>query len=146
MNFNSFMPDTYKEGLIKTLLHRAFLLCFNRQYFNEEVKYLKIIFQKNKFPEKFVDRCIKEFLNKIFRVKQDNFDVPKRVISICIPFLGADSFRIRKSLLKFKSSFFPQCNLKIIFKSFDRLRSSFLFKDNRYTCSRCNSVYLGKTL
>ena len=26
-NFESFMPDSYKKGLIYTLLHRAFVLC-----------------------------------------------------------------------------------------------------------------------
>ena len=43
-NFESFIPDIYKRGLIETLLHRSFRLCENfRQYenFRREIATLK---------------------------------------------------------------------------------------------------------
>ena len=156
MNFNSFLPDTYKEGLIKTLLHRAFILCSSWEYFHKEVGFLKNIFHKNQFPEKFTDKCIKQFLDKIFVVKKIILTAPQKEICISLPFLGRDSCKIRKHLIKFKSTYFPQCKLKVIFSSGNRLRNSFMFKDKvpfsvrsyllyRYTCSRRNSTYIGKT-
>ena len=156
MNFNSFMPDTYKKGLVKTLLHRAFMLCFDWEHFHKEVVFLKNIFRKNMFPVFFTDRCIKEFLNKLFMAKKTISELPKKEILICLPFLGPDSFTVRKKLLKLQSAFFPHFKFNIIFKSTNRIRNALLFKDKlplnirsnliyRYTCNRCNSVYLGKT-
>ena len=156
LNFNSFMPDSYKKGLVKTLLHRALTLCFDWEHFHKEVEFLKNIFRKNVFPTHFTDRCIKEFLNNIFMAKKAISDVPKKEILICLPFLGPESLKIRKHLTKLKATYFPGCKLNIAFKSTNRIRNSFMFKDKipldvrshllyRYTCNRCNSVYIGKT-
>ena len=65
-NFKSFMPDSYKKGLIFTLLHRAFVLCCDWNKFHAEVTFLKDIFRKNAFPGFFTGRCVKVFLDKIF--------------------------------------------------------------------------------
>ena len=155
-NFNSFMPDKYKEDLIKTLLHRAFTLCFDWSRFHSEVSLLKDIFRKNMFPTYFTDKCIKKFLDKLFIAKKETMDVPKKEVFISLPYLGVESFNLRKQLGKLMSTYFPQCKLKVIFNSNNRLRNAFLFKDKipfnvrslllyRYTCNRCNSVYVGKT-
>ena len=63
-NFNSFVADSYKKGLIYCLLFRVFALTVNWEKFHEEVKFLKELFKRNLFPEHFVDRCIKLFLDK----------------------------------------------------------------------------------
>ena len=155
-NFESFMPETYKKGLIYTLLHRAFVLCCNWNKFHLEVLFLKDIFRKNSFPHFFTDRCVKYFLDKVFTVKKVIATVPKKKVRICLPFLGKQSFEIRTKLCKFMSKNFPQCQLEVIFNSGNRLRNSFSFKDKiplnvrshilyRYTCDGCNSIYLGKT-
>ena len=86
-NFESFMPDSYKKGLLFTLLHRAFVICCSWNKFHAEVEFLKDIFRKKLFPEHFTDRCIKTFLDKIFIVKDVVLTVPKKEIRICLPFL-----------------------------------------------------------
>ena len=155
-NFKSFMPDSYKKGLIFTLLHRAFVLCCDWNKFHLEVCFLKEIFRKNLFPENFTDCCIKTFLDKIFITKDLVTTVPKKEIRICLPFLGKKSLEIRKALNKYISEHFPQCKLQIIFNSSNRLRNFFGFKDKiahnvrshllyRYTCDSCNAIYIGKT-
>ena len=60
-NYESFMPDTYKRGLISTLLFRAFSITSSYGSLHEEVENLKKIFSKNGYPSKFVDRCIFNF-------------------------------------------------------------------------------------
>ena len=156
MNFKSFMPDSYKKGLIYTLLHRAFVLCCSWDKFHTEVCFLKEIFRKNQFPEFFIDRCIKSFLDKIFIAKKIVSTVPKKEVRICLPFLGKQSFELRKRLSKIMASHFPMCKLNVIFNSNNRLRNFFNFKDKiplrcrshilyRYTCDGCNTIYIGKT-
>ena len=36
-NFEFFIPDMYERGLIKTLLHRSFILCSNYENFHLEI-------------------------------------------------------------------------------------------------------------
>ena len=155
-NFKSFMPDSYKKGLIYTLLHRAFVLCCSWDKFHSEVCFLKEIFRKNLFPEFFIDRCVKIFLDKLFTVKKVITTVPKKEVRICLPFLGKQSFELRKKLTKIVATHFPQCKLNVIFNSNNRLRNFFNFKDKipircrshimyRYTCDGCNAIYIGKT-
>ena len=156
MNFKSFMPDSYKKGLTYTLLHRAFVLCCSWDKFDSEVCFLKEIFLKNLFPEYFIDRCVKIFLDKIFIVKNIVTTVPRKEVRICLPFLGKQSFELRKRLSKIISTHFPQCKLNVIFNSNNRLRNVFNFKDKipfrcrshmlyRYTCDGCNAIYIGRT-
>ena len=82
--------------------------------------------------------------------------VPKKEIRICLPFLGKQSFEIRKRLSKIVATHYPQCKLNVIFNSNNRLRNFFSFKDKlpircrshilyRYTCDGCNAIYIGKT-
>ena len=64
-NFKSFIPMTYKTGLLDTMLFRCFSICSSFEKFHKEIIKLKEIFKRNSYPEKFIDRCIKYFLNKL---------------------------------------------------------------------------------
>ena len=63
--------------------------------------------------------------------------------------LGANLFKLAKT-------YFPCCKIQVVFKSDKRLGSFFSFKDRvplnvrslliyKFTCSSCNSAYVGKT-
>ena len=54
------------RGLIETLLHRSFRLCFNQENFLWENETLKSIFKHNNYPQNFMNQHIKKFLNKLF--------------------------------------------------------------------------------
>ena len=77
-NFNSFIADEYKHGLIFTLLFRIFSIVSDFSKFHEEVNYLKDVLKKNSFPTNLVDKCIKIFLNKPFSWKILDHTVPKK--------------------------------------------------------------------
>ena len=155
-HYKSYMPDSYKKGLMYTLLHRAFVLCNSCDKFHEEVVFLKEIFIKNCYPSFFVDKCVKIFLDKKYLPKKDNFDVQQKELSICLPFLGKESLELKSKLIRFASKYFPTCRIKVIFKCNNRLRNFLVFKDRiphsvrshllyRYTCNSCNAIYIGKT-
>ena len=46
-NFESFTPEMHKRGLIETLLHRSFRLCFSYENLHREIETLKSIFKHN---------------------------------------------------------------------------------------------------
>ena len=155
-NFSSFMPMLYKKGLLKTLFHRAFMICCDWDRFHSEVSFLKKTFRKNKFPTNFIEKIIREFLNKIFINKPIYAHVPKKDIFMSLPFLGHESFLIKKRLNKLFSIYYPQCKLNLVFKCNYRLRNCFTFKDKipnyirshllySYSCGRCKSAYIGKS-
>ena len=48
-NFNSFMPEIYKTGLIKSLLFRCFNLCLDFVKFYHEINILKSILYKSRY-------------------------------------------------------------------------------------------------
>ena len=56
---------TYKTGLLETTLIRCFSVCPSNEKFHEEIVKLKEMFNRNSYPEKFIDRCIKNFINKL---------------------------------------------------------------------------------
>ena len=155
-NFMSFMPILYKKGLIKTLFYRAFMLCCDWNRFHKEVSFLKDTFRKNKFPVSIFEMILGEFLNKVFIKKRDVFTVPKKEIFMSLPFLGPDSFHIKKRILTLFKTYYPQFKLRLIFKCSYRLRNCFVFKDKvpinirshilyRFSCGGCNSTYIGKS-
>ena len=157
LNFKSFLPESYEKGLIQTLLHRAFVLCSGWETFHEEVTLLKNTFRKNQFPEHFIDRCTRSFLDRIFTEKKVIADdTPKTEVRICLPFLGKISLESRTKLKNFVKTSFPTVKLQVVFNSPNRLRNFFSFKDKiplsarshilyQFSCGTCNGTYIGKT-
>ena len=156
-NFNSFMPDTYKRGLVSTLLHRAFQITSSYISLHEEIERLKIIFAKNGYPSKFVDKCIFHFFNKIYNKRPAAEDPePKKEFVLVLPFLGSISWKTKSTLIRSFREFVPSSKLKVVFKSSKRLSSYFKFKDSfpksltsgviySYKCAVCNHCYIGST-
>ena len=118
-----------------------------------EIETLKSIFKQNSHPQNFVSQCIKTSLNKLFIKKDLNFVVPKRELTIVLPYLGKLSFDLRTRLRQTIERDLPYCKLKIIFRSKCRFNTLFRFNDplekkfrsgiiHRYTCSSNCTVYL----
>ena len=157
VNYNSFLPRDYKRGLISTLLHRAYTICYDYTTLHLEIGRLKTIWQKNNFPLSFIDRCIKKFFDKLFVKRNTPKPVSsKKEVLICTEFLGKVSIQMKKKL----QQIFRECgkglHLRIVFKSPNRLRNGFSFKDSlsvnmdsfllyKFTCGTCNCVYIGET-
>ena len=87
-NFDSFIPLSYKTGLIWSLLYRAFSLCSSFELLHEEILKLKDIFKKNGYPISFIDKCVKRFLDKAFVEKKTFLTGPKKELVCVLPFIG----------------------------------------------------------
>ena len=155
-NFDSFIFESYKSGLIFTLLFRCFTICSDMQSFHSEVEQLPQIFKCNNYPVALIDQCVKTYLNKIYVPKRILITVAKKDILIVLPFLGQFSLNLRSILYNCFNKTLHQCNIEIIFQSKNRLSSLFRFKDSipkelrshivcKFLCSNCNITFYGET-
>ena len=64
--------------MVYTLVYRCFCIYSNWTQFHTKLTFLKGIFQKNGYPENFVDKYLKKFLNNIHLVKENVPTVKKK--------------------------------------------------------------------
>ena len=121
-----------------------------------EVEPLRSISKCNNYPVNIIDQCIKTFFDKLYVPKQIVSAVPKKELLVVLPYLGTFSLNLRKRLYKSVSKSLPQCNVKVIFQSKNRLSNFFKFKVSiplhlrsnlvyKYQCSNCNITYYGES-
>ena len=154
-NFRSFVPQGYKINLIKTLLDRLFKICNTREGFDVGVKKLTHFLLRNSFPEKVIQRNIKQFLDK----KSSGAEIEERNVEIHyfkLPYVGEYSNQIKKRLSKLYKTFCKlDKDIRVIFNT-SKIRDYFSTKDTvpkcfkssvvyQYTCARCASCYVGRT-
>ena len=151
-NFDSSIPETYKTGLIKSLVFR----CFNFRSDFHEINILKSISYKNNYPRDFLDKCIKEFLDRVLTQKVVVSTVPKKDLMIVLPYLGKLSLQIRTRINRVMRNKLPHCNLRVVFQTKCKLINFFTFKDKtpvflrsgivyKFKCGGCNATYYSKT-
>ena len=157
LNFKSFLPIDYKQGLLFTLLFRAYKISSDYSKLHEEIEKLQIIWQMNKFPLFFIDKCIYKFLDKLFVARHVRSDVGnKEDVVVSLMYLGKISIELKKRLRNAFRSYCPNINLRVVFSSPNRLKNGFSFKDiimknlnslvlYKYTCGICRDTYVGKT-
>ena len=158
MNYGSHLPINYKKGLIHTLLYRAYNICSDFQSLHLEIMFLKTVWQKNRFPLFFIDSCVKKFFNEIFIKRQKNVSpsTSKKEIYVSLEFLGKTSLQVKKQLVEIFRTCQKNVKLNIGFKSPNRLKNHFRFKDQipsslnskviyKFTCNICNDIYIGET-
>ena len=64
-NFSSFISLEHIFRLVYTLLHRCFCLTTDMSKFHFEIEKLKEILLSNGYSNKFIDKCISKFMNKL---------------------------------------------------------------------------------
>ena len=63
------MSPACKIGLVKTLLHQAFVISSNWLIFHLKLCKTKELLEKNLYASNFIDQQIKQYLHKQFRDK-----------------------------------------------------------------------------
>ena len=82
--------------------------------------------------------------------------MPKKDVLIVPRFLDQFSLNLRSRLYNCFNKTLPQCNIRVIFQSKNRLSNLFRFKDSipkelcshivyKFLCSNCNITYYGET-
>ena len=123
--------------------------------FHQQVILLREIFKKNGYPENFIDRCFKLFLDRIHILKEKVPTVEKKPLRLVLPYLGNISLQTRTKLQKSIKGVLNCCKLQVIFKSQNKLCNNFHFKDPvpqiltsgvvyKFQCGLCNESYYGE--
>ena len=124
--------------------------------FHQEICEIKDIFIKSGYSERFLDKCVKKFLNKIFIPKQIIQTAEKKQVTIVLPYMGMISTELKIKLHKTFKQLLPACDLRMIFKVSLRMKNYFDFKDKikvelrsllvyNFKCNSYNAEYIGKT-
>ena len=88
----------YKFGLLETMLFCCFSICYSYKTFHKDIVKLKEIFKRNSYPEKFKDRCIKNFLNKLHVPKVVEIPASREQLILILPYLGQQLLEIRNRI------------------------------------------------
>ena len=156
LNFFSYCPMKHKINSIKTLIHRAYYLSSNYQYFATEIDYLKNFFTNNGYPLKLFEKIVGSFLNRIKTTNIPVITVPKDEFYVSLPYLGPISHEMERFFLKVLNPSYPQISFKFSFKNKFQLKSFFNFKDRlpadlrshiiyEFQCESCQDSYIGST-
>ena len=152
--FDSFLPSTYKFGTLYTLTY-SLRICSSWTKWHNKLVCLKEIFLKKGYPEDFIDKFFKKFLDNIHVVKETTLTVEKKPLVLVLPYLGSISLQTRAKLKKSLKNILNCCKLQIVFKNKTRLGNNFHFKDQipkdltsgvvyKFQCGLCNEPYYGE--
>ena len=144
LNFDAICPKRWKVGLVKCLIHRAYLICSSWKQFTEEIEYLRTIFVINGYPGR---SCVRSFVHNRFKrtakvnIKQDGVETYSvSLIWVCSRVSMVYGGKIREL---FKSFF--GIDVKIVFKSF-KVKDCFSLKCQTPLPLLANVVYRFKCL
>ena len=155
-HFDSFLPTTYKFGMIYTLVFRCFSICSDWTKFHQELSFLKNVFLQNGYPTSFIDKCFKAFLGQLHLKKPEVATVEKRTLTLVLPFLGELSLQTRTKIEKVLKKTLQCCKIQTVFKSQRNLSNIFSFKDRlpydlvscvvyKFQCGKSNFSYYGES-
>ena len=103
-----------------------------------------------------IDKCIKEFSDKILAPKSVVSTVSKSDLQIALPYLGKFSFQIRLRINRIMKNKLLYCNVRLVFQTKCKNSNFFSFKDKipmflrsgviyKFQCGSCSTTYYGKT-
>ena len=155
-HFDSYMPLNFKFSLVSTIIFRSFTICSGIPKFHQEICKIKEIFIKNSYSEKFIDKCVKTFLNKVFIPKRIVQTTEKKQVTIVLFYMCMISTELEVKLHRTFKQLLPACSLRVIFKISSHMKNYFNFKDKikrklrsllvyNFICNSCNAEYIGKT-
>ena len=124
--------------------------------FHREICKIKDIFTKHGYSKKFLEKCVKTFLNKVFIARRIIQTAKKKQVTIVLPYMGMILADLKVKLHKTFKQLLPASDLRAIFKVSLRMKNYFNFKDKikrklrsllvyNFKCNSCNAEYIGKT-
>ena len=75
-NFDNFLLSTYNFGTVYTLAYRCFRICSCWTKLHNESVSLKETFLKHGYPEDFINKCFKTFMDNIHVLKEITLTSP----------------------------------------------------------------------
>ena len=103
-HFRQLLPSTYKFGTICKLAYRYFWICLCWTKLHTELLVLNQVFLKNGYPENFINKYFKRFMENIDVTKATTPTVEKKPLVLVLPHLASISLhsgtKLKKSLRK----------------------------------------------
>ena len=87
-SFSSFIPLEHKFGLGYMLIHRCFCLVSDMSTFHSEIENLKEILLSNGHSNRFIDKCISKFIDKLYIKILVMLTVSREKLYLLLPFWG----------------------------------------------------------
>ena len=154
-NYFSFTSYSYKVGLIRTLVDRAYKINNTWLGLHEDISKLMDIPKKNLFPahliERVVNRCVTGTLSN--HCPQVSFPTSP-TFYFKLPYIGHFSVVTEKKVLHLIKRYCNDLDIKLVFSSF-KIGNLFGVKDPipgglrsrvyKFACAGCNACYVGKT-
>ena len=91
------------------LLHRCFCLVTDMSKFHFEIEKLKEILLSNGYSNKFIDKCISKFMNKLYIKKPVMLTVRRKQIYSVKPFMGKMTALVKSGLVRSLHKRLPFC-------------------------------------
>ena len=111
IHFDCFLPSTYKFGTVYTLAYRCFRICSSWTKLHNELVCLNETFLKNGYPEDFINKCFKKFMNNRHVVKETTLTVEKKPLVLVLPYLGSISLQTTTKWKKSLKNILNCCKL-----------------------------------
>ena len=105
--FDSYTVSNYKFILVSNIDFCSFTTCSDMSKFHQEIGKIKDIFIKNGYSERFIDKCVKTFLNKVFIPKRIIQTAEKKQVTIVLPYVGMISTELKVKLYKIFKQLLP---------------------------------------
>ena len=99
-HFDSFLPSTYKFGNVYTLAYRCFRISSSWTKLQTELVCLKYIFLKNSYPENFLNKWFKRFMDNINVIKETTLTIERKPLVLVLTYRGSISLQTRTKLKK----------------------------------------------
>ena len=114
--FSRFSPLRYKRNLVNSLLHRFYSICNFYSQIDTEFRFIKNTLLRNEYPSGFIDKSIRQFLNKKFASRtpfiQKN---PSKYFLFKLPYLGNISHHVEKELKEFIHKHLPDIMFRFVY-------------------------------
>ena len=123
------------------MLFWYFSLCSGFFKFHHEIDKLESILYKNSYPRALVDKCIKEFLDKILAPKTITSTLPKQGFTIALPYLGKLFLQTCAPVKRKIKNKLLYCHTQFVFHTKCKISNIFTFKNRIPSSLSCGIVY-----
>ena len=133
LDYFSFVPSSYKYGLIKTLIDRMYGINSTWASFDIDLKNFRQVLLKNQYPLTMIDNVIKKYLQNAVN-KTNTGSMPVEMPNIetryfKLPFIGMYSKVTQNKIERLCKRFCKSAKVKLVFTS-NKFRQTFSYKDS----------------
>ena len=143
LRWDSFVPKSYKRGLVFGLISRCWRICSTFDGFHHEMLFLKNVLACNGYPTLFFDACLSKFLMRRYTpsTSETLYGPEKKPVFLCLPYVGVTSEKFKRQLTRLVSSVAPWIKLQVVFKAAMKLSALSKLKSQIPLLSNSHVVY-----